>query len=213
MNPSLVRRLGLAFAAVALVSLANLAADTVAPASSAAATYNVDPVHSSVEFKIRHLVSKVSGNFKDFSATITGDPKDAAGASVALTIKAASINTGNEQRDKHLNSADFFDTAKFPEITFKSTKITPKGGDKYDVTGTFTMHGVSKEIVVPVTFGGMMKDPWGNERAGFSIQMALNRKDYGIVWNKILDQGGTMIGDDVDVSIELEAVKKAPEKK
>ena len=211
MTPSLTRRLGLAFAALALVSLANLAADTAVP--PAGATYNVDPVHSSVEFKIRHLVSNVSGNFKDFSAAVIGDPKDAAGASVALTIKAASINTGNEQRDKHLNSADFFDTAKFPEITFKSTKITPKGGGKYDVTGTFTMHGVSKEIVVPVTFGGMMKDPWGNERAGFSIQMTLNRKDYGIVWNKILDQGGTMIGDDVDVSIELEAVKKAPEKK
>jgi len=211
MNDTLTRRLGLAFAALALVSLANLAAEATAP--DAATTYNVDPVHSSVEFKIRHLVSKVSGNFKDFAATITGDPKNPAVAAVSLTIKAASINTGNEQRDKHLNSADFFDTAKFPEITFKSTKITPKGGDAYDVAGTFTMHGVSKEIVVPVTFGGMMKDPWGNERAGFSIQMTLNRKDYGIVWNKILDQGGTMIGDDVDVSIELEAVKKAPEKK
>ncbi len=211
MTPSLTRRLGVAFAALALVSLAAVAADTAAPA--AGATYNVDPVHSSVAFKIRHLVSKVSGNFKDFSATITGDPKDPAGAAVSLTIKAASINTENPQRDKHLNSPDFFDTAKFPEITFKSTKITPKGGDKYDVTGNFTMHGVTKEIVVPVTFGGMMKDPWGNERAGFSIQMTLNRKDYGVVWNKILDQGGTMIGDDVDVSIDLEAVKQAPEKK
>lgn len=175
--------------------------------------FTVDPVHSSVAFKVRHFVSKVSGDFKDFSATIAGDPKDPANASVTLTIKAASINTGNPDRDKHLNSPDFFDTAKFPEITFRSSKITPKGGDKYDVTGTFTMHGVSKEIVVPVSFGGVIKDPWGNERAGFSIQMTVNRKDYGVSYNKALDQGGMMLGDDVEISIEFEAVKKGPEKK
>jgi polyisoprenoid-binding protein YceI len=182
-------------------------------AAEPAPTFNVDPVHSSVAFKIRHLVSKVSGAFKDFSGTIVGDPKNPAGASVAFTIKAASIDTLNPDRDKHLNSPDFFDTAKFPEITFKSTKITPRGGDKYDATGVFTMHGVSKEIVVPVTFGGLAKDPWGNERAGFSVALTLNRKDYGINFNKVLDAGGMMLGDDVEVSIELEAVKKSPEKK
>jgi len=171
-------------------------------------TFGIDPVHSSVGFKVRHLVSKVSGSFKEFSGTIVGDPKAPAGASISLVIKTASIDTQNADRDKHLGSPDFFDAAKFPEISFKSSKITPKGGDKFEVTGTFTMHGVSKEIVVPVTFGGLAKDPWGNERAGFSVTMTLNRKDYGITWNKVLDAGGMMLGDDVEVSIELEAVKK-----
>ncbi len=172
-------------------------------------TYNVDPVHSAVAFKIRHFVSKVEGQFKDFSGTITGDPANPSGAAVSFTIKAASIDTRVDQRDKHLRSADFFDVEKYPEITFQSTKITPKGGEKFDVTGTFTMHGVTKEITVPVDMTGSMKDPWGNEHVGFSIDMTLNRKDYGIVWNKVLDQGGTMLGDDVDISIELDAVHKA----
>jgi polyisoprenoid-binding protein YceI len=205
------RTLGLALAAIALVTLGALAADTPAPAA-AGATYNVDAVHSSVGFKVRHLVGKVPGNFKEFSGTIVGDPKDPTNASITLTIKAASITTDNEGRDKHLNSPDFFDTAKYPEITFKSAKITAKGGDQYEVAGTFTMHGVSKEIVVPVFFGGTAKDPWGNERAGFSVDMTLNRQDYGIKFNKVLDQGGTLLGDDVAISIEIEAVKKAAEK-
>ncbi len=209
---NLTRTLGITLAALALFSLSALAADTAAPAA-AASTYNVDGAHSSVGFMVRHLVGKVPGNFKEFSGAITGDPKDPQNASITLTIKAASINTGNDGRDKHLNSPDFFDTAKFPEITFKSTKITPKGGDQFEVAGTFTMHGVSKDIVVPVTFAGTAKDPWGNERAGFSVQMTLNRKDYGIIWNKTLDTGGTLLGEDVAVTIELEAVKKAPEKK
>ena len=205
MNKSFTRRLGLSLATLSLFSLAALAAEP--------ATYTVDGAHSSVGFKVRHLISKVSGSFNEFTGAIVGDPKSPETASVAFTIKAASIDTANEQRDKHLNAPDFFDTAKFPEITFKSSKITPKGGDKYDVAGTFTMHGVSKEIVLPVTFGGVAKDPWGNERAGFSIQTTLDRKDYGIVYNKVLDQGGTLLGDDVEISIEIEAVKKAPEKK
>lgn len=204
------RTLGITLAALALVTMSALAADTAAPAPS---TYSVDVAHSSVGFVIRHLVGKVPGNFKEFSGTITGDPKDPQNASITLTIKAATINTSNEQRDKHLNSPDFFDTAKYPEITFKSTKITPKGGDQYEVAGTFTMHGVTKDIVVPVTFNGTTKDPWGNERAGFSVQMTLNRKDYGIIWNKALDTGGTLLGEDVAINVELEAVKKAAEKK
>ncbi len=182
-------------------------------AADPAPAFGIDPVHSSVGFKVRHLVSKVSGSFKEFSGTIAGDPKSPSEASIAFTIKAGSVDTQNADRDKHLNSPDFFDTAKFPEISFKSSKIVPKGGDKFEVTGTFTLHGVSKDIVVPVTFGGLAKDPWGNERAGFSVALTLNRKDYGINFNKVLDAGGMMLGDDVEVSIELEAVKKGPEKK
>lgn len=184
-----------------------------AQAAEPPATFKVDPVHSSVGFKVRHLVSKVNGNFTEFSGTIVGDPKNAKDATVAFTIKTSSIDTGNPDRDKHLNSPDFFDTTKYPEISFQSSKITHKGGDRYEVKGAFAMHGVTKEIVLPVTFGGVAKDPWGNERAGFSVQLTLNRKDYGIVWNKLLDNGGTLLGDEVDISIELEAVKQAPEKK
>jgi len=179
-------------------------------AADPAEVYQIDPVHSAVSFKIRHLVSHVEGQFKDFSGTITADPAHPESASVVFAIKAASIDTRVEQRDKHLRSGDFFDVDKFPDITFKSTKIVPAGADKYDVTGSFTMHGVTKEITIPVSFMGLIKDPWGNQRAGFSIALTLNRRDYGIVWNKVLDQGGTMLGDDVAVSIELEAVKKTP---
>jgi polyisoprenoid-binding protein YceI len=198
---------------VPLSVLALALASTSAFAADPPSTFRLDPVHSSVAFKIRHLVSKVSGQFTDFSGTIVGDPKAPAGATIAFTIKAASINTQNADRDKHLQSPDFFDAQKFPEISFTSSKITAKGSDKYEVTGTFTMHGVSKDIVVPVSFGGVAKDPWGNDRAGFSIAMTLNRKDFGVNFNKVLDAGGMMLGDDVEISIELEAVKKGPEKK
>jgi polyisoprenoid-binding protein YceI len=179
---------------------------------SKADTYQVDPVHSSVEFKVRHMVSKVSGRFTDFSGIVVGDPAKPGSASVTFAIKTASIDTKIPDRDKHLKSPDFFDAEKFPEITFKSTKITPKGGDKYEVAGTFTMHGVTKEVVIPVAFGGVAKDPWGKDRAGFSLQLTLNRKDYGINWNKLLDQGGTLVGDDVEVSIDLEAVRQVETK-
>jgi polyisoprenoid-binding protein YceI len=193
------------------VLLTLAAAFLAAPFAFAAdppATFTIDPAHTSVTFKVRHLLTKVEGTFRDVSGTITGDPKDPAHASVEFFIKAASIDTRNDQRDKHLRSADFFDVEKYPEITFKSTKIVAKGGDLYDVVGRFTMHGVTKEITVPVTFAGTIKDPWGGIRAGFSVALTLNRKDYGINWNKTLDQGGLMLGDDVEISVEVEAVNK-----
>ncbi len=195
------RRFALISSAMVLLGIGILAAEPPA-------TFKVDPVHSHVAFRIRHLISKVSGDFKDFTGTITGDPKNPAAASVTFTIKSASIDTQNAQRDADLKSPNFFDVEKYPEITFKSTKIVPKGGDKYDVTGTFSMHGVTKELTLPVTFSGLAKDPWGNERAGFSVTTTLDRKDYGITWNKILDQGGTLVGDDVEITIDLEAVKQ-----
>ena len=201
MNKTRTLAAALAIATLALTPLAP-------PAAEPPATFNVDPAHSSVGFKIRHLISKVSGSFKEFSGTVVGDPKSPATATVTFTIKASSIDTANADRDKHLNTPDFFDTAKYPEITFKSSKITHRGGDRYDVAGSFTMRGVTKEIVIPVTFGGVAKDPWGGERAGFSMQFSLNRKDYGIVFNKILDAGGTLLGDEVEISIDLEAIKK-----
>ncbi len=194
----------------ALLLIATVAATGSTPLS-AADTYTIDKVHSDVSFQVRHLVSKVRGRFTDFEGAIQVDPANPAASSVAFTIKAASIDTNQPDRDKHLNSPDFLDTAKFSEISFKSTKIVPDGKDKYSVTGAFTMHGVTKEITLPVNFLGFIKDPRGAERAGFELSTKLNRKDYGINWNKALDNGTFMLSDDVDVTISLETVKKAPE--
>lgn len=178
-----------------------------AAAAQAADPYNIDPGHSQVGFQIRHLVTQVGGKFNDYKGTVQLDPAKLESSSVEFAIKTASIDTGVADRDKHLRSADFFDAEKFPEITFKSKGIKATGKDQYAVTGTFTMHGVSKEITLPVTFNGTAKDPWGGQRAGFSAETTLNRKDYGIVWNKALDNGGALLGDDVKIAVNLEAVK------
>ncbi len=174
----------------------------------AADTYSVDGAHSEASFQVKHLVGKVRGHFADFKGTVQVDPAKPEASSVEFSIQAASIDTANADRDKHLKNADFFDVEKFPEITFKSTKIALAGKDKYAVTGTFTMHGVSKTVTLPVAFLGFGKDPWGNERAGFEVTTTLNRKDYGISWNKALDTGGYVLGDDVAVTITLETIKK-----
>jgi polyisoprenoid-binding protein YceI len=180
----------------------------VAAILPAAETYVIDKNHSDASFQIRHFASKVRGRFADFGGTIQADPAKPEASSVEFTIKTASIDTNQPDRDKDLRSANFFDAEKFPEITFKSTKVTPAGKDKYDVTGTLTMHGVSKEITLPVTLLGMMKDPRGNEIASFELETKLNRKDFGINWNKTLDNGGLMLSDDVVVQISLETKKK-----
>jgi polyisoprenoid-binding protein YceI len=177
----------------------------------AADTYTIDKNHSDVSFQIRHFASKVRGRFTDFDGTILADTSKPEASSVAFRIKTTSIDTSVADRDKDLRSSNFFDAEKYPEITFKSTKIVPAGKDKFDVTGTLTIHGVSKEITIPVVYLGSVKDPWGNERASFELSTKLNRKDYGINWNKALDQGGFMLGDDVDVTIALETIKKKPE--
>jgi polyisoprenoid-binding protein YceI len=174
----------------------------------AAEPFAVDKVHSEANFQIRHMMSKVSGKFDDFSGKINVDRAKPAASSVEFTIKTASINTGNADRDKDLRSANFFDVDKNPEITFKSSTIVPsKKKDVYEVTGDLTMHGVTKKITIPVESGGFGKDPWGNERTGFSVTTTLNRKDYGINWNKALDNGGVLLGDDVTININLEAIK------
>lgn len=170
-------------------------------------TFVIDPVHSDASFQVRHFVSKVRGRFTDFSGTIVGDPAKPAAATVEFTVKTASIDTAQPARDKHLRSADFFDAEKFPEITFKSTKITSTGKDKYDVAGTLTMHGVSKAVTLPVTSLGST-GPGPDAKFGFETTTTLNRKDYGIVWNKAMDNGGYMLGDDVTVTINIEAGRK-----
>jgi polyisoprenoid-binding protein YceI len=170
-------------------------------------TYTVDKAHSEALFKVRHLVSKVSGRFGEFTGTIRIEPDKPEASSVEFAIKVASIDTDNEQRDQHLRSEDFFWADKHPEITFKSASIEAKGGDRYAVSGTLTMRGVAKQVTLPVTLLGFVKDPWGNEKVGFALETTLNRKDYGIVWNKALDQGGVLLGDEVEIEINLEATK------
>jgi polyisoprenoid-binding protein YceI len=185
-----------------------LAVAALASPLLAADTWVSDKAHSEATFSIRHLVSKVSGRFNDFTTTVNVDPAKPEASSVEFAIKSASIDTQNADRDKDLRSPNFFDVEKFPEITFKSTKISSPAKDKYNVTGNLTMHGVTKEVTLPVSFLGFAKDPWGNERAGFEVTTTLNRKDYGLLWNKTLDNGGYLLGDDVAVTINLEAIKK-----
>lgn len=179
----------------------------LAGAPAFAEVYTVDKSHSNVMFTVRHFVSRVTGKFDEYTLKIDLDRAKPESSSVEFSIQAASINTGNAKRDTHLKSADFFDVEKFPELSFKSTRIKPTGKDTYDVTGTLAMHGVSKEVTVKVTHLGFVKDPWGNERAGFEVESTLNRKEYGILWNQALDAGGFMLGDDVKVTINLETIK------
>jgi len=178
-------------------------------AGSAAAqgTYSIDTAHSNVGFKIRHLVARVSGSFTEFDGTITADFQNLDASSVEFTIKAASIDTGNEKRDGHLRSADFFDVENHPEITFKSSKITKKDGDTYVVAGILNMHGVAQPVILDVDFLGEMQ-AMGGTRAGYEISTTLNRQDFEVSWNRSLDQGGVVLGDDVEVMINLEVVKQ-----
>jgi len=189
-----------------------LGALSVLPAQ-AADVYNIDASHSEVSFTIRHLLSNARGRFTDFAGAINLDPKKMTSSSVTFSVKATSIDTDNADRDKHLRSADFFDVEKYPEITFKSTSIAAAGKNKYKVTGDFSMHGVTKKITLVVTFLGTAKDPWGNERAAFETGTTIQRKDYAINWNKALDNGGVLLGEEVTVSINLESVKAKPEAK
>lgn len=185
-----------------------VAALLVAASSLFADTFTVDKNHSEATFQVRHMMSKVTGKFEDFDGKVNIDRAKPAASSVEFNIKTASVNTGVADRDKHLRTADFFDAEKYPEITFKSTKIAAtKTKDVYAVTGDLTMRGVTKRITIPVEFGGFGKDPWGNERAGFSLTTTVNRKDYGINWNQALDNGGVLLSDNVTINVNIEAVK------
>ena len=176
--------------------------------SSFAAEYEIDASHSSVGFKVRHLISKTAGEFKNYSGKFTFDEKKPEASSVQFVIKVDSINTNDQKRDDHLKSADFFDVSKHPEITFNSTKVVKSGKDKFKVTGDFAMHGVTKPVTFEVEYTGTATDPWGNTKSGFTANAKINRKDWGIVWNKAMDNGGLVVGDDVEIALLIEAGKK-----
>lgn len=187
-----------------------LACGLVVPALAHAASWELDPAHSSVGFAVRHMmISTVRGQFRSFTGTASGDPASPASATIEASIDAASIDTANEKRDGHLKTADFLDVEKFPKITFKSKKIEVAGAGKVKVTGDLTLHGVTKEVVLDVEGPtAIVKDPMGNTKAGAHATTKINRKDFGIVWNKAMDGGGLMVGDEIDVTIDVEAVKK-----
>jgi polyisoprenoid-binding protein YceI len=192
------------------VVLAALLGAFAAPSFAEIESHVADKVHSNVFFTVRHMVSRVTGKFDDYDLKLNIDRDKPESSTVEFTIKATSINTDNANRDKHLRSADFFDVEKFPEITFKSTKVVAKGKDAFDVTGDLTMHGVTKSVTLPVSYMGMMKDGQGNEKGGFETTITLDRKDYGILWNRTFDSGGVVLGDDVKVTVNLETKKVAP---
>ena len=176
---------------------------------SMAADYEIDAAHSSVAFKIRHMmVSKTTGKFEKFSANFSMEKGRLDSLKGEAKIDVNSINTGDSKRDDHLRGADFFDVKKFPEMTFKSKKVSGVNGSKAKLEGDLTLHGVTKPVVLALEFNGEGTDPWGNHKAGFSATTKLKRKDFGLVWNKTLETGGLLIGDDVEISLDIEAAAK-----
>ncbi|GAA1381187.1 YceI family protein [Peribacillus frigoritolerans] len=170
----------------------------------------VDPTHSTIEFSVKHMmIAKVKGSFNKFEASILANPSDLTTAEIDFTVDVASIDTRNADRDNHLRSADFFDVEKNPTLTFKSTKIVKTDEDEYDVTGNVTLNGVTQEETFSITFEGQGKDPWGNEKAGFSGKGKVKRSDYGLTYNAALETGGVLIGDQITLTIEIEAAKEA----
>ena len=170
--------------------------------------WDLDLVHSSINFTVRHLmVSKVHGRFANWSGTLSFDPSNPTSGQVDVQIDAASIDTRDAQRDGHLKSADFLETDAHPHITFKSTKVEKKSGNDYSVSGNLTIHGTTKPVVLDVEYSGYAKDPWGGERIGFSAHTSINRKDFGLAWNQALETGGILVGEKVEIQIELEAIK------
>jgi polyisoprenoid-binding protein YceI len=171
-------------------------------------TFVIDKAHSEAVFQVRHLITKVRGRFTDFEGTIQFNEAQPEQSSVNFSIKTSSIDTSEADRDKHLRSADFFDVDNHPTITFKSTRV--KGsGNKLEVAGNLSIRATSREVTLPVTFLGMAKDPWGNQRAGFETEITINRKDFGLNWNAALEAGGFLVGDEVKINLSIQGVAQA----
>ena len=170
--------------------------------------WNFDPVHSIIGFSVRHLmISKVRGHFQKWNGELLIDESDVANSKVEVSIEAASIDTGEQQRDDHLRSPDFFDAANHAALTFQSAKVEKLSAEEYKVTGNLTIRGVSKQVVLATEYVGRSKDPWGGLRMGFSAKTSIDRRDFGLTFNMPLDGGGVLVGDRVEIEIEIEAVK------
>jgi len=186
-----------------------IAPQTAAPAN--VMTWQVDPSHTQVEFAVRHLmISTVRGRFSDVQGSIRVPDGDFGRADIEARIGVQSIDTREPQRDAHLKSADFFDAERFPEITFRSRRIEadPRNPARFLVVGDLTIHGVTREITLTAIAEGRGRDPWGNDRAGFSLNGKLSRKDFGLTWNQLLETGGVAVGDEIKISIDSEIVAK-----
>ena len=191
-----------------LVSISTIIALSL-PLLASATTWNIDPDHSNIGFKVRHLmVSNVKGSFDKHTGVVDINDKDITKSKVEVTIDTASINTNVQKRDEHLRSADFFDVAKYPTMTFVSKKVAKAGKDKLKVTGDLTLHGITKEVVLDVEGPTKeSKDPYGNIRSGVVAGTKINRKDFGLVWNAALETGGVAVGEEVTISMEIEMIK------
>lgn len=195
------------FTAAVVLFLASAAAP-----SPRAAQYKIDTSHSEVDFKVKHLtISWVKGSFQEFSGSFDLPDEGYEGASVEAVIKVASVDTGTERRDNHLRSADFFDVANYPDMTFKSKAVTDISGDTFKVVGDLTLRGTTKEVVLDVELTGKVKDPWGNDRVAFTAQTAINRQDFGVKWSQVLEAGGLVVSDEVQIMLEIEAVREKQE--
>ena len=167
-----------------------------------------DKTHSKIQFDVTHMViSEVSGQFQEYEGTVVTSKEDFSDARIDFSIDVKSIDTDNEDRDKHLHSADFFDIEKYPKITFKSKSMKKTGENQFKLTGDYTMHGVTKEIALDVKYGGTVKDPYGNIKAGFKITGIINRADFGLKYNSVMDSGGMLIGEEVTITCKIELIK------
>lgn len=173
--------------------------------------WGIDPVHSEVNFKVKHLmITYVSGTFNDFGASIYTTGEDFMTSEIDFWVDPASVDTGDEKRDGHIKSPDFFDVDKFKQITFKGNTYEKVDNDgSYELYGDVTIKGITKQIKLDVEFGGVMKDPWGNEKAGFTVNGKINRKDWGLNWNAALETGGVLVSDEVRINCEIQLVKQS----
>ena len=176
---------------------------------AAKTTWGIDPAHSEIAFKVKHLmITNVKGSFTEFSGQLLTDGDDFSTAEISFTINPASINTGVADRDAHLKSADFFDVENFSAISFTDGKLVKTGDDEFNLLGNLVIKGVSQPVALKAEYGGQMADPWGNVKAGFTLEGKINRKDFGLTWNATLETGGVLVSDDIKLNLEVQLLKQ-----
>ncbi len=177
------------------------------------AKWEIDSAHSGIHFSVRHMViAKVRGQFARWSGTVVAEDDDFSHATVRVVIDASSIDTGVGDRDAHLKSPDFLDVAKYPDLVFEGKRVEKLSDEHLRIVGDLSIHGVTREVILDAEYAGRAKDPWGNERAGFAAKASIDRKDFGLAWNQLLETGGLLVGERIDVEIEIEAVKQSATK-